>query len=146
GRGRGLARELQERARERWPRLAGDRVAPLVAVAAAVAAPAERAAVGHRHLHHVAARRDQVAERRGRGDRLDPGQQRVREWQREPVQQPGLPAQRRTLRLRGKQVAHGAGANSSAGAASNSGISQWSTSRKANSAIRYTMEYLNVRI
>ena len=42
----------------------------------------------------------------------------------------------RALRLRGEQVAHACGANSSAGAGGRNGSSQWSSSRKANSAIR----------
>ncbi len=89
-----LAREPRERGGHRGPGLLRQRIDRVVAVAAAVADPAQWTAVRHRHRHGVAAGRHQVPERRHALDARQRGQQLARERQREAAQHAGTRAQR----------------------------------------------------
>ena len=70
GCGGGIVRQAQELDGQRRPGRAVVGVERCVAVAAPVAHPAERAAVGQRHRHALPAGRDHVAKRRLQGDVL----------------------------------------------------------------------------
>ena len=76
GLGGGPHREIQERFGHGGPGGAGIRVGGVVAVAGAVRYPAHTTAVGHGDGHGIAAGRDQMAERRARGDARDGFDQR----------------------------------------------------------------------
>ena len=82
--------------------------------------------------------RDQVAERCAGFDGGDIGEQGTGAWQRESVQHAGLWRELRASVkvLRGEQIVHACGTNSTAAAGCRNGSSQWSSSRNANSAIR----------
>ena len=66
--------EFKEAIRHRWPRLTTLGIDAVVSIAGAVRDPAGGAAIGHRHRHHVAARRGHVPERRLVDDRLQRAQ------------------------------------------------------------------------
>ena len=100
---RRLLRQAQEHVRHRRPALPGNGILLGVAIAAAVAGPAEVAAVGQGHRHGQASRDDHVPKRRLYQNGLQCGEEFLRMAEREPVQQPGLrpdPAAIRECRTR----------------------------------------------
>src|SRR5450631_4339952 len=71
GRPRGRLRQFEKYRRHRWPKVATQRVARVVAISPAIAHPAQLAAIGYGHRHAKAAGSHPMTEGCRRFDALD---------------------------------------------------------------------------